>query len=112
MHLRTYDFSSFTVLIHAESEFARQLLTDMCRSLRFKSVISKRDFNAVWEAFKANPVDIIIGDIASDEGHRFLKTVRTSETSPNPLIPFIATAITSSLDSVARARDAGATEFV
>ena len=113
MHLtRTFDFSSFTVLIFAESEFARQLLTDMCRSLRFRAVISKREFNATWDAFKTNPVDIIIGDIASEDGHKFLKSVRNVETSPNALIPFIATAIASSMDCVARARDSGATEFV
>lgn len=113
MHLtRTFDFSSFTVLIFAESEFARQLLTDMCRSLRFRAVISKREFNATWDAFKTNPVDIIIGDIASEEGQRFLKAVRNMESSPNALVPFIATALASSLDYVARARDAGATEFV
>lgn len=113
MHLtRTFDFSSFTVLIFAESEFARQLLTDMCRSLRFKAVISKRDYNSTWDSFKTNPVDIIIGDIASEQGQQFLKAVRNIESSPNAMVPFIATAIASSLDYVARARDAGATEFV
>jgi len=113
MHLtRTFDFSSFSVLIYAESEFARQLLTDMCRSLRFKAVVSKRDFATTWEAFKSHPIDIIIGDIASEEGLRFLKAVRNIETSPNAMIPVIATALASSLDFVARARDAGATEFV
>ena len=99
MHLtRAFDFSSFSILIYAESEFARQLLTDMCRALRFQAVVSKRDYNASWRAFKSNPVDIVIGDIGSDEGLRFLKAVRNIETSPNALIPFIATAISTSVD--------------
>ncbi len=110
--IRTFDFSSITVLIHAESEFARQLLTDMCRALRFQAVVSKRDFNTSWQAFRSNPIDIVIGDIANDEGHRFLKAVRNIEQSPNALIPFIATSIASSIDCVARARDSGATEFL
>jgi two-component system chemotaxis response regulator CheY len=113
MHLtRTFDFSSFTVLIYAESEFARQLLTDMCRALRFQAVISKRDYTASWDSFKSHPVDLVIGDIGSDEGLRFLKAVRNIETSPNALIPFIATSISTSVDCVARARDSGATEFL
>lgn len=109
---RTFDFSSFTLLLFVESEFARQLLTDMCRSVQFQSVISKRDYKAAWEAFKSNPVDIVFGDITSENGIQFLKSVRDMEKSPNALVPFIATSIRSSKGCVANARDAGATEFL
>lgn len=109
---RTFDFSSFTLLLFVESEFARQLLTDMCRSLHFQAVISKRDYGNAWEAFKANPVDIVFGDITSERGLQFLKAVRNIEKSPNALVPFIATSIRSSVGCVASARDAGATEFL
>ena len=109
---RTFNFSSFNLLLLVESEFARQLLSDMCRSLRFRSVISKRDIDSAWEAFKSNPVDIVIGDITTDRGSQFLKSVRDFEKSPNALVPFIATSISSSVGCVARARDCGATEFL
>jgi len=109
---RTFDFSSFTLLLFVESEFARQLLTDMCRALHFNLVISKRDCTTAWDAFKTNPVDIIFGDITSERGLQFLKSVRDIEKSPNALVPFIATSIKSSVGSVASARDAGATEFL
>lgn len=110
--MHTYDFSSFTILVLAKSEFASQLLADTCRSLRPKNVLSKRSCAAAWDAFTTNPVDIIIGDIAFDEGHRFLKAVRNVESSPNALVPFIATSNASSLECVIRARDSGANEFV
>jgi CheY-like chemotaxis protein len=109
---RTFDFSSFTLLLFIESEFARQLLTDMCRSLHFNTVISKRDYANAWDAFKKNPVDIVFGDITSENGLQFLKAVRDIEKSPNALVPFIATSIKSSIGCVASARDAGATEFL
>jgi two-component SAPR family response regulator len=101
---RTFDFSSFTLLFFVESEFARQLLTDMCRSLHFNTVISKRDYANAWDAFKNNPVDIVFGDITSQNGLQFLKAVRDIERSPNALVPFIATSIRSSAGCVANAR--------
>jgi CheY-like chemotaxis protein len=109
---RTFDFSSFTLLLFVESEFARQLLTDMCRSLHFNTVISKRDYTNAWDAFKNNPIDIVFGDITSQNGLQFLKAVRDIEKSPNALVPFIATSIRSSAGCVASARDTGATEFL
>jgi CheY-like chemotaxis protein len=113
MHLkRTFDFSSFTVLIYTPSEFARSLVGDMCRALRFKSVVAKRDYDSAWLAFTSNPIDIIFGDVAAEEGCRLLKDVRNSDVSPNPHLPFIATALTSSPACITRARDLGATEFL
>jgi DNA-binding NtrC family response regulator len=109
---RKFDFSTFTILLFVESEFARQLLTDMCRSLHVQAVISKRDYTSAWDAFKANPVDIVIGDIDSERGLQFLKDARDIEKSPNALVPFIVTSIKSSVDCVASARDDGATEFL
>ena len=109
---RTFDFSSFTLLLFVESDFARQLLNDMCRSLHVKAVISKRDYASAWSAFKSNPIDIVIGDINCEHGLQFLKDARNIEKSPNALVPFIVTSIKSSIDCVASARDSGATEFL
>ena len=110
--MHTYNFSSFTVLVLVKSEFASQLLADTCRSLRPKTVVSKDNYVAAWDAFTTNPVDIVIGDISFEDGHRFLKAVRSVESSPNALVPFIATSNASSLECVMRARDSGANEFV
>ena len=109
---KQFDFSPLSVLVCAELEFARRLITDMCVSLRFSSVVSKRDYAGAWEAFTTLPIDMIIGDIGSDDGMRLLKSVRNIDTSPNLVIPFIAMSASSSKPSVARARDAGATEFL
>lgn len=113
MHLkRTFDFSSFTVMICTPSEFACGLMSDMCRAMRFKAVISKLDFVAAWDTFKTNPIDIMFGDVVAEDGYRLLKEVRNAETSPNPHIPYIATALAVSSSCIARARDTGATEFL
>lgn len=109
---RTFDFSSFTVLICTPSEFARELMSDMCLAMRFRSVLSKRDFGAAWDAFTKNSVDIVFGDVVEEDGFRLLKDVRTADTSPNPYTPYIATAIESSPSYILRARDTGATEFL
>jgi len=109
---RTYEFSSFTVLIYTQSEFTRELVSDMCRAMRFKTVISRSDFAGAWHAFTSTPIDITFGDVAPDEGCRLLKDIRNDEISPNPRIPFIATALASSPACILRARDYGATEFL
>jgi CheY-like chemotaxis protein len=101
---REFDFSLLNILVCAELEFARRLITDMCLSLRFNSVVSKRDFAGAWETFTTLPIDIVIGDIGSDDGMRFLKAVRNIDISPNLVIPFIAMSAASSKPSVARAR--------
>jgi two-component system, chemotaxis family, chemotaxis protein CheY len=112
MFKRTYNFASFVVLIRTHPEFASSLVADMCRVMRFKQVITRRDPVGAWEAFTGNPVDIIFGDVAGEEGCKFLNDVRNTEISPNPHIPFIATAMTASPAIIARARDHGATEFL
>lgn len=108
----TFDFSSFSALVFSESDFARNLLSDMCRAFRFKSVVSKADPSAAWDVFKSEPIDIVVGDIATDKGLDLLKSIRNVEISPNSLVPFIAAASTSSASYVRRARDSGATEFL
>jgi DNA-binding response OmpR family regulator len=109
---RTFNFSSFTVLIHTQPEFVSSLVADMCRALRFKAVITRRDPAAAWDAFINNPVDIIFGDVASQDGLRLLRDARNTEISPNPHVPFVATAMTGSPARIACARDSGATEFL
>lgn len=113
MHLKcTYNFTSFTLLIHMQPEFASSLVADICRSLRFNAVIARQERAAAWNAFTNNPVDIVFGDVTAEETCQFLRDVRNTEISPNPHVPFVATAVTSSATCIARARDFGATEFL
>lgn len=113
MHLKcTYNFNSFTLLIHMQPEFASSLVADICRSLRFNAVIARQERAAAWSAFTNNQIDIVFGDVTAEETCQFLRDVRNTEISPNPHVPFVATAVTSSATCIARARDFGATEFL
>jgi DNA-binding NtrC family response regulator len=109
---RTFDFSTFVVLVHSPSEFVRGLLSDMCRALHLKMVMSSRDYAGAKRALTDSPVDIIIGDISSEDGCHLLKDVRDVASSSNPHVPFIATSLKTSASCITRARDCGATEFL
>jgi CheY-like chemotaxis protein len=102
------------ILIVDDSFHVRQMLAEILRAIGIQGITEARDGAEGLQMMRDVPIDIVMTDLSMEplDGLNFVRLLRTSPDSPNPMIPVIMITGHTSLARVAQARDAGVSEFL
>jgi two-component system chemotaxis response regulator CheY len=107
-------FELLKILLVDDNHHMRVLLTEILRAIGVKLIFEAADGAEALQMMRAHPIDIVMTDLAMQplDGIDFVRLLRTSEDSPNPLAPVIMITGHSTMRRVGEARDVGVTEFL
>ena len=107
-------FDLLRILLVDDNHHARILLTEILRALDVRHVFEAADGAEALEIMRTQAIDIVMTDLAMQplDGIEFVRQVRNSPDSVDPMIPVIMVTGHSTIRRVAEARDVGVTEFL
>ena len=107
-------FDLLKILLVDDNQHMRVLLTEILRAIGCREVFEAADGAEALQVLRANAIDIVMTDLAMQplDGIDFVRLVRNSRDSPNPMVPVIMITGHSTFRRVAEARDVGVTEFL
>ena len=102
------------ILLVDDNHHMRVLLTEILRAIGVKHVYEANDGAEALQVMRSNPIDIIMSDLAMPplDGINFVRLLRNSPDSPNPMAPVIMITGHSTQRRVQEARDVGVNEFL
>jgi CheY-like chemotaxis protein len=97
-----------------DNHHMRVLLTEILRAIGVKDVFEAADGAEALQMLRNHMIDIVMTDLAMQplDGIDFVRLLRKSPDSPNPMVPVIMVTGHSTLRRVAEARDVGVSEFL
>src|SRR5580704_14827269 len=107
-------FELLKILLVDDNQHMRVLLTEILRAIGVKLVFEATDGAQALHILRGTPIDIVMTDLAMEpmDGIDFVRLLRNSEDSPNPMVPVIMVTGHSTMRRVGEARDVGVTEFL
>jgi two-component system, chemotaxis family, chemotaxis protein CheY len=107
-------FELLKILLVDDNHHMRVLLTEILRAIGVRDVFEATDGAEALKSLRANPIDIIMTDLAMQplDGIDFVRLLRNSPESPNPMAPVIMITGHSTHRRVQEARDVGVNEFL
>lgn len=107
-------FEALKILLVDDNQHMRILLIEILRAIGIRQVLEADDGAAGLQLLREHDFDIIITDLAMQplDGIDFVRLIRHSPESPNPLCPIIMITGHSTQRRVEEARDAGVNEFL
>jgi two-component system chemotaxis response regulator CheY len=102
------------ILLVDDNHHMRVLLGEILRAIGCRQIREATDGAEGLQVLRNYPIDIVITDLAMQplDGIDFVRLLRNSPDSPNPMIPVIMITGHATQRRVAEARDAGVTEFL
>lgn len=102
------------ILLVDDNHHMRVLLGEILRAIGCRHIREANDGAEGLQVLRNHPIDIVISDLAMQplDGIDFVRLLRNSPDSPNPMIPVIMITGHATQRRVAEARDAGVTEFL
>ena len=102
------------ILLVDDNHYMRVLLAEILRAIGVKEIYEANDGAEALQAMRNYSVDIVMTDLSMQplDGIDFVRLVRNSPDSPNPMVPVIMITGHSTVQRVAEARDAGVNEFL
>src|SRR5580698_11341366 len=102
------------MLLVDDNHHMRVLLTEILRAIGVKHVFEAADGAEALQIMRTHQIDIIMTDLAMQplDGIDFVRRLRTSPDSPNPMAPVIMITGHSTQRRVTEARDVGVSEFL
>lgn len=102
------------ILIVEDNRYMRLLVAEMLRSLGIEAISEAGDGAEGLQVLQDRPIDVVLTDLSMQplDGIDFVRLLRTSPSSPNPMIPVIMITGHSTAARVGQARDAGVSEFL
>jgi two-component system chemotaxis response regulator CheY len=102
------------ILLVDDNHHMRVLLGEILRAIGCRHIREANDGAEGLQILRNHPVDIVITDLAMQplDGIDFVRLLRNSPDSPNPMIPVIMITGHATQRRVSEARDAGVTEFL
>ena len=102
------------ILLVDDNHHMRVLLSEILRAIGVRHVFEASDGAEALQLMRSHAIDIVMTDLAMQplDGIDFVRLVRNSPDSPNPMVPVIMITGHSTLRRVAEARDVGVTEFL
>jgi len=102
------------ILLVDDNHYMRVLLAEILRAIGVKDIYEANDGAEALQAIRNQPVDIVMTDLSMQplDGIDFVRLLRNSPDSPNPMVPVIMITGHSTMARVAEARDAGVNEFL
>lgn len=109
-----FQFEKLSVLIAEDTEPMRKLLISVLENLGIHQIDTAPNGEEAFRAFKQSNHDIILTDWFMEpvDGIALTHKVRTSNLSPNKMVPIVLITGYSAWTRVEEARDAGVTEFL
>ncbi len=108
------DLKKISILVVEDLHPMRAMLVSVLEAFGVGKVLEASDGRHAFQVFQANKPDIIITDWLMEpmDGLEFIRMVRKSDKSVNPMVPIIVITGYSAMQRVIMARDLGATEFL
>lgn len=107
-------FDLLKILLVDDNHHMRAILSEILRAIGVRQIHEANDGAEALQLMRAYPVDIVMSDIAMQplDGIDFVRALRNSPDSPNPMAPVIMVTGHSTMKRVNEARDVGANEFL
>jgi two-component system chemotaxis response regulator CheY len=107
-------FDLLKMLLVDDNQHMRALLTEILRAIGVQHVHEATDGAEALQLMRTHPIDIIMSDLEMHplDGIDFVRLLRNSPDSPNPMAPVIMITGHSTMKRVAEARDVGVNEFL
>ncbi len=107
-------FDLIRILLVDDNHHMRVLLIEVLRAIGVRHVFEAGDGAEALQIMRAHAIDIVMTDLAMQplDGIDFVRLVRNSPDSPNPMIPVVMITGHSTMKRVSEARDVGVTEFL
>ena len=102
------------MLLVDDNHHMRVLLTEILRAIGVKQIFEAADGAEALQLLRSHSIDIVMTDLAMQplDGIDFVRLLRNSQDSPNPMVPVIMITGHSTMRRVGEARDVGVTEFL
>jgi len=102
------------ILLVDDNQHMRVLLSEILRAIGVRHVFEAGDGAEALQIMRGHPIDIVMTDLAMQplDGIDFVRLLRNSQDSPNPMVPVIMITGHSTMRRVGEARDVGVTEFL
>tara|TARA_R110001592_G_scaffold29350_1_gene106474 strand:+ start:3720 stop:4220 length:501 start_codon:yes stop_codon:yes gene_type:complete len=102
------------ILVVDDIEPIKQLIADTIGTLGVQHIHTASDGNEAFDVFCNTNPDIVLTDwhMPRGSGIDLMKKIRTSDYSPNKMVPIIMITGYSAPSRIATCRDGGATEFL
>ena len=107
-------FELLKILLVDDNHHMRVLLAEILRAIGVRDVFEATDGAEALKSLRVNQIDIIMTDLAMQpmDGIDFVRLLRNSPDSPNPMAPVIMITGHSTHRRVKEARDVGVNEFL
>jgi CheY-like chemotaxis protein len=107
-------FDLLKILLVDDNHHMRVLLTEILRAIGVQHIFEANDGAEALQLMRSQPIDIIMSDLAMQpmDGIDFVRRLRNSPDSPNPMAPVILITGHSTMKRVSEARDVGVNEFL
>jgi len=107
-------FELLKILLVDDNHHMRVLLTEILRAIGVREVYEANDGAEGLQLMRTHQIDIVMTDLAMQplDGIDFVRLLRNSSDSPNPMCPVIMITGHSTHKRVNEARDVGVTEFL
>ena len=107
-------FDLLKILLVDDNHHMRVLLTEILRAIGVRQVFEATDGAEALQLMRSHQIDIIMSDLAMQplDGIDFVRLLRNSPDSPNPMAPVIMITGHSTMKRVNEARDVGVNEFL
>lgn len=107
-------FDLLKILLVDDNHHMRVLLGEILRAVGVKHVFEASDGAEALTVLRREQIDIVMTDLSMQplDGIDFVRLVRNSKDSPNPMIPVIMITGHSTHRRVGEARDVGVNEFL
>jgi CheY-like chemotaxis protein len=107
-------FELLKILLVDDNHHMRVLLTEILRAIGVRQVLEANDGAEALQMMRTQQIDIIMSDLAMQplDGIDFVRLLRNSPDSPNPMAPVIMITGHSTHKRVNEARDVGVNEFL
>lgn len=102
------------ILLVDDNHHMRVLLSEILKAVGVRNILEASDGAQALEAMRDQQIDIIMTDLSMQplDGIDFVRLLRRSPDSPNPMCPVIMITGHSTLTRVQEARNAGVNEFM
>ena len=107
-------FDLLSILVVDDNRHMQILLNEILRAIGVRQIYAANDGAEALQIMRNNAIDIVMTDLAMQplDGIDFVRLLRNSPDSPNPMAPVIMITGHSTLRRVAEARDVGVNEFL
>lgn len=102
------------ILIVDDIRHTRVLLTEILRAIGIQQIYEASDGAEGLQVMRTHNIDIVLADLAMEplDGIDFVRLLRNSPDSPNPMVPILMITGHSTLRRIHEARDVGVNEFM